>query len=287
MSIKVAVVTGANKGIGFGIVKGLCEKFTGTIYLTARDVQRGETAVKELEKLGHKPKFHQLDITDQSSVDRFKDYLKETHGGLDVLVNNVGIAYQMDSPVPFAEQADETMNVNFFGLVRICKALFPLLRPYARVVNVSSSLGHLARIPGKSLREKIGSPTLTEDELVNLMKDFVESSKNNTHETDGWSPSAYFVSKVGVSALSFVHQRQFDAEADKRPGICVNAVHPGFVATDMTKDMDLKPEWSVEQGADAPLYLALLPIENTAVKGCFVWKDRTIYDWKSEDCALY
>ena len=70
---KVAVVTGSNKGIGFAIVEGLLkQKFPGDVYLTARDVKRGQDAVKKLNDLGLHPKFHQLDICDQSSIDAFK-----------------------------------------------------------------------------------------------------------------------------------------------------------------------------------------------------------------------
>lgn len=74
-------------------MKGLCEKFNGTVYLTARDVSRGQEAVKKLNGLGLKPAFHQLDINDQGSVDKFRDYIKNTYGGLDLLVNNAAIAY--------------------------------------------------------------------------------------------------------------------------------------------------------------------------------------------------
>ncbi|XP_067124360.1 carbonyl reductase [NADPH] 1-like [Centruroides vittatus] len=95
MSVKIAVVTGGNKGIGFAIVKALCQKFDGHVYLTARDEQRGRNAVAELEKLGLKPKFHVLNISSLDSICQFRDYLKQNYGGLDVLVNNAGIAYKV------------------------------------------------------------------------------------------------------------------------------------------------------------------------------------------------
>ena len=89
---KVAVVTGGNKGIGFAIVKGLVAKFDGAVYLTARNVERGNGAVKELEKSGVVASFHQLDIDDRSSVEKLRDYMKDKYGGIDVLVNNAGIS---------------------------------------------------------------------------------------------------------------------------------------------------------------------------------------------------
>jgi carbonyl reductase 1 len=70
-------------------------------------------------------------------------------------------------------QAENTLHVNFFSLLNTCHVLFPLLRPHARVVNLSSSEGHLKKIPGELLRKKLSNSTLTEEELSDLMKQFV------------------------------------------------------------------------------------------------------------------
>jgi len=91
----VIQVTGGNKGIGFAIVKALCQQYDGNVYLTARDTTRGLNAVGELKKQGLKPKFHQLDVDDDNSVNTFRDYLRNTYGGLDVLVNNAAIAFKV------------------------------------------------------------------------------------------------------------------------------------------------------------------------------------------------
>ncbi|XP_011062688.1 PREDICTED: carbonyl reductase [NADPH] 3-like [Acromyrmex echinatior] len=141
---RVAVVTGGNKGIGFAIVKALCQQYDGNVYLTARDITRGLNAVSELKKQGLDPKFYQLDINDDNSVNTFRDYLQNTYGGLDVLVNNAAIMFQSDATEPFGFQAEETIRVNYFSLRRMCTAFYPLLRPHARVVHVSSSFGCLS-----------------------------------------------------------------------------------------------------------------------------------------------
>ena len=75
------------------------------MYLTSRDEGRGEAAVEELKKLGFQPHYHQLDIDDESSVLRFKNFLKSKYEGLDVLVNNAAIAFKNSAPEPFSEQA--------------------------------------------------------------------------------------------------------------------------------------------------------------------------------------
>lgn len=95
MTKKLAVVTGANKGIGFAIVKELCKAgFAGDVLLTARNEERGREAVGKLKEEGFDAIFHQLDICDQESTKRLADFLRTNYGGIDVLVNNAGIAYK-------------------------------------------------------------------------------------------------------------------------------------------------------------------------------------------------
>lgn len=72
-------------------MKGLCERFDGIVYLTARDVGRGKEAIGKLVELGLKPAFHQLDINNQNSINNFKQYLTDNYGGIDLLVNNAAI----------------------------------------------------------------------------------------------------------------------------------------------------------------------------------------------------
>ncbi|XP_060867378.1 carbonyl reductase [NADPH] 3-like [Metopolophium dirhodum] len=228
---RLAIVTGANKGIGYAIVKALCERFDGDVYLTARDVGRGEAAVGRLNELGLKPKFHQLDVTDTDSVAAFAAFVAHSYAGIDVLVNNAAIAFKVAATEPFGEQAEETLRVNYFALRTVCDALFPLLVPGARVVNLSGYSGRLSLIPGEELRRTLSSPMLTIDQLDALIRQFVEKAKGGDHKQSGWPSSAYGVSKVGVSALTCILQRQFDL--DSRTDIVINSVHPGYVATDM------------------------------------------------------
>lgn len=93
-SSRVALVTGANKGIGLAIVRDLCRQFSGDVVLTARDVARGQAAVQQLQAEGLSPRFHQLDIDDLQSIRALRDFLRKEYGGLNVLVNNAGIAFK-------------------------------------------------------------------------------------------------------------------------------------------------------------------------------------------------
>jgi carbonyl reductase 1 len=277
---KVAIVSGGNKGIGLGVVKGLAEKFEGAVYLTARNVERGTKSVKELEQAGINVFFHQLDIEDKSSIEKFRDYIKEKYGGIDVLVNNAGIAFKAAATEPMHVQAKVTIKTNYFGTKQACDLLFPILKPGARVVNVSSSAGFLLNVCGDEpaageLRKKLASSdsTLNAEELDSLMKQFIEAAEDGTFKEKGWGGSTYVASKVGLSALSRIQQRLLLTDA--RKDIAVNHVHPGYVDTDMTSH---KGPLTVEDGAKSSLMCALLP-PNTDIKGKYFWYDCKEVDW--------
>merc|ERR1712111_206591 len=148
--MKVAVVTGSNKGIGFAIVRALCKKFDGDVYLTSRDEGRGKEAVEALKKEGLNPKFHVLDIGNEETVVKLRDFMKEKYGGIDVLVNNAGIAFKNAATEPFGVQAKVTLAANYWANKTACEILFPILKPGARVVNMSSSAGFLGHIGARS-----------------------------------------------------------------------------------------------------------------------------------------
>jgi carbonyl reductase 1 len=281
-TIRVAVVTGGNKGIGLAIVEKLCIQFDGHVYLTARDVTRGQESVDALAKKGLNPKFHQLDIESIESINHFRDYLKSTYGGLDVLVNNAAIAFKVSATEPFAEQAETTIRVNYTAHLNVCEALFPLLRDHARVVNVSSSVGQLGFIKSAELRQQFISESLTIPELSKLMQQFVKDAKDNVIAEKGWYSSAYGMSKVGVTALTRIQQRELDKSG--KVDIIVTAVHPGYVATDMTS---FKGFLTTEQGATAPVICALLPKNSTDYKGAYVWEDGKIAKWDKESPGLF
>ncbi|EDL03765.1 carbonyl reductase 1, isoform CRA_b [Mus musculus] len=194
----VALVTGANKGIGFAITRDLCRKFSGDVVLAARDEERGQTAVQKLQAEGLSPRFHQLDIDNPQSIRALRDFLLKEYGGLDVLVNNAGIAFKVNDDTPFHIQAEVTMKTNFFGTRDVCKELLPLIKPQGRVVNVSSMVSLRALKNCRlELQQKFRSETITEEELVGLMNKFVEDTKKGVHAEEGWPNSAYGVTKIG------------------------------------------------------------------------------------------
>jgi len=276
MSPKVAIVSGSNKGIGLAIVEGLLKSFEGVVYLTARDVGRGQEAVKLLNEKGLKPNFHQLDISDRSSIEAMRDHVVKAHGGIDILVNNAGIAFKNAATEPMHVQAKQTIAVNYFGTKQACEILYPILKDGARVVNVSSSAGFLGNIPSQELKEKFASSdsSLQVDELDQMMNDFIAACENGDHSEKGWPNSTYVVSKVGLSALTRIQNREMQNTRGKAD-IEINHVHPGYVDTDMTSH---KGHLTPEQGAYAPLKLALSP-PNSGVTGRYFWYTGEEIDW--------
>ncbi|XP_068424057.1 carbonyl reductase [NADPH] 1 [Clinocottus analis] len=272
---KVAVVTGSNKGIGLAIVRALCKQYKGDVYITARDVGRGEAAVASLVADGLKPKFHQLDINDPASITTAAAYFKEKYGGVDVLINNAGIAFKAADTTPFAVQAEVTLKTNFFATRDMLTHFLPLVKAGGRVVNVSSFVGSSTLNKcTPALQQRFRSDDITEEELAGLMQQFVQQAQRGEHGKGGWPDTAYGTSKTGLTVLSMIHARRLSKE---RPndGILVNACCPGWVRTDMAGD---KAPKSPEEGAITPVYLALLPAGATAPHGKFV-SDKEVQPW--------
>ncbi|CAK1550012.1 unnamed protein product [Leptosia nina] len=272
METKVAVVTGANRGLGFEIVKGLCQKFNGAVYLTSRDEERGQKAVRDLEELGLHPLFHILDVTSDESVEKFASFIKSHHGGIDVLVNNAGIL-DFDKPISSYEDAKKLLDTNFYSLLKISEHLYPLLTNSARVINISSDWGLLSNIRKQIWLDTLIKDNLTLDEILQFVNDFLQAAKNGRNAFGAFAGNYgdYKVSKVALSALTFVHQKEF---VRLGKDISVNCVHPGFVKTDMTKGMG---NFTPERGARAPLYLALEAPQT--LKGTFIWHDCHKVNW--------
>jgi carbonyl reductase 1 len=247
---RVAVVTGANKGIGFEIARKLGNSGMKTI-LACRNDSLGQEAAHTLVSEGCDVEFYKLDIGDESSVAAFAEKLARDYNCVDVLVNNAAIAFKNSDPTSFQDQAAPTVSVNYIGTLNVIKSVSPLLRKSSspRIVNVASQVGHLRIIPSKDRVAFFTSPSLTIDELTAAMREFVEAAQSGRHSAEGWPNTCYGTSKLGVIALTKILARE-------EPTMLVNACCPGFCSTDMSSRKGTR---TAEEGARTPAFLALLP----------------------------
>jgi carbonyl reductase 1 len=256
MAKRLALVTGANRGIGFEIVRQLAAKGVDVIG-TSREPDAGEAAAR---KLG--VRFVTLDVSQRASVDALPEAIgsgldvsvnhaaaaAQVRGGIDIVVNNAGIAMQgFDRNV-----ARRTLDVNFFGAMRVTDRLLPMMRPGGRVVMVSSGLGEVGAL-SPALKARFLDPALTRSALVELMESFVHEVDAGKHAEKGWPSSAYRVSKVGLNALTRVLARELRDDARR---ILVNAGSPGWVRTAMG---GAGAPRSPAEGARTLVWLAMLP----------------------------
>jgi len=192
---KVAIVTGANRGIGLEAVKQLAELGL-TVILTARDSKKGKTAAESLTKKNLDVHFHELDVTDSKSITNLIKYVEKEFGRLDILVNNAGIFPDKTWTTSFLNTPIDTiregMETNVYGPYQLSQLAAPLMmkNKYGRIVNLSSGMGQLEDMEGGSI--------------------------------------AYRMSKTALNAMT----RVMSKDLGKGP-ILINSMCPGWVRTDM------------------------------------------------------
>ncbi|WP_446038192.1 SDR family oxidoreductase [Streptomyces sp. SID1121] len=224
---RVALVTGANKGIGKATARALARRGV-TVLLGSRSLGRGEEAARELAWEGLPVTALQLDVTDPAGVEAAAERVRDEHGRLDVLVNNAGLFVGSTAVETTPDRMRDMFDVNVFGVVTVTHASLPLLRrsPAPRIVNVSSTTASLtltgdgAELPGNADRR-----------------------------------FAYTSSKAALNMLTLQYARAFAHD----PGLAhlkINSASPGYTATGMN---DFRAPRSADEGARVIVDLATLP----------------------------
>jgi len=236
--MKVALVTGASRGIGHATARRLARDGQHVI-LTARDVAAVEEAADRLGREGFAASALELDVTDDASVEAASDQVSSRFGHLDVLVNNAGVLPEATHPDP-REAVDvtmfrETFGTNLFGAVAVLEAFLPLLRksPAGRIVNVTTTMGSLT------------DQTNPESPYYGMVVPAYQSSK---------------------AALNNVTIALAKALADT--SIKVTSVCPGFVQTDLTPANRAQAPLTAEEAAAVVHRAATLP--DHAPSGAFI-----------------
>jgi NAD(P)-dependent dehydrogenase (short-subunit alcohol dehydrogenase family) len=222
---RIALITGANKGIGFETARQLGEKSI-TVLVGARDAAKGEAAAEELRKEGIEARAIEIDVSKPESVKEAAEEVEREFGRLDILVNNAAVMKDETEKKP-SEQSlatwRETFETNVLGLIATTQAFLPLLRKSdaGRIVNLSSILGSIEyhATPGSPVYESKDTP-------------------------------AYSVSKSAVNAYTVQLAHEL-----KDTKIKVNAAHPGWVKTEMGGE---GATMEIEEGAQTSVALATL-----------------------------
>jgi len=213
----VAVVTGGNRGMGLTTCQALAEKGFHVL-LASRNLQSGKSVAKNLTNQGLSVEAVKLEMTSQFDIENLASYLRDTHGRVDVLVNNAGVLIDGDLNNSTsiceveAEVIRESLEVNTIAPMMLIKALLPLMRQAGtgRIINISSGMGQLSDMGGQH--------------------------------------PGYRISKTALNAVAAIFAAELDGS-----GISINVVCPGWVQTDMGgSNADRSPE----QGVDCAVWLA-------------------------------
>ncbi len=217
---KIALITGANKGIGLETARQLARDHGFTVLVGARDEERGTTATNELKSAGLDAQLLILDPTDAESIAKAAAKVEADFGHLDVLVNNAGTGSKEDGALVELDALREIYDLNVFGLHAVTRAFWPLLEKSdaARLVNVSSILGSLT---------------------------LVKNGEFGDHNA-----LAYDSSKAAVNMMT-LHYAQKWKDTPHR----ANTIHPGSVVTDLNPGGDIP----VEEGAKSSVEMATVP----------------------------
>jgi NAD(P)-dependent dehydrogenase (short-subunit alcohol dehydrogenase family) len=224
---RIALITGANKGIGFETARQLGAQGI-TVLIGAREDTLGKAAEAALQQEGLDAHAVQIDVTDDASVQAAAARIEAEYGHLDILVNNAGTAtISRQRSTPSTTDLDDmhaVYEVNVFGVMRVTNAMLPLLRksPAARIVNVSSEVGSI-------------------------------SSQTDPASPLGQMPSSaqYPSSKTALNMITAMYAKEL-----KDTPVKVNAANPGYCATDFNGNSGFR---TAAQGAEPSVYLATLP----------------------------
>ena len=238
---KTALITGANRGIGFETARQLAQKGF-KVLVGARSEENGKEAEAKLKAEGFDAEFVLLDVDDAKTHEAAAKYVAENYGKLDVLINNAGISLEANNGA--AVQASETsadifrktFDTNFFNTIAVTQAFVPLIKKSdaGRIVFLSSGLGSL------TLHSDSNSPIYN------------------------YKIPAYDISKTALNGYA-VHL----AHELKDTHIKVNAAHPGSVATDMNPNGDIQ----VAEGAKTSVDLATLPADGYTGKFIYLGEE--------------
>jgi len=256
---RIAVVTGANQGLGLALVNGLAAAWTAddTVYLTGRDSARVAEAAGTATGVPAQVAPELVDVTVDQAVTDLAERLRARHGGVDVVISNA--AARLTPGRPQADQVRSFVDTNNYGTTRMIRAFGPLLRPGGRFVVVASDFGSLRNLP-QHLHARFDGDARGLEDIDAVMSDYVTAVESGRAADEGWPEWINVASKVGQVAAMRLFARDPSAS-----DAFVVAACPGLVDTAASRPWfdDMSSAQTPEEAAAAVVALAAGPVDPT------------------------
>ena len=256
-SKKIVLITGSNKGIGYGIIEALLKKKSKLrIVLTSRNESLGLASYNQLlQKYSFSKNdffYHQLDITKAQSISNIISWIKKEFGKIDYLVNNAGLGSHGN--YHDINTHNSILEVNVFATINFTEEMLKneMINKKGKIILLGSMMGNLNSLNSSKLKKEFKNAKTYQD-LFNLTNAFKTSFKNKTIDQDGWCINTYSVSKMVVNTYARVLSLRSQIENND---ISVYAAHPGWVKTDMGGP---SAPLTIEQGTVNEIFLLELP----------------------------
>jgi NAD(P)-dependent dehydrogenase (short-subunit alcohol dehydrogenase family) len=263
---RVAVVTGANQGLGFALVEGLARELdqADVVYLTGRNAERVTAAGEQVAGARAEVRARVLDVRDGAAVEAFAAELADRHGGVDIFFSNhYARVLPSDSP---PEVIAGYVDANNLGTTRVLRAFAPILRAGGRLLVVASTLGSLRELPAE-LHARFDTETMTLDDVDSVMLAWRDAVIDGRAAGEGWPDFINIPSKVGQVAAVRILARERRASANAS-GELIAAVCPGMIDTGASRPwFDMANAQTPEQAAVALIALALDPLTDARFYG--------------------
>jgi carbonyl reductase 1 len=254
---KVAIVTGANQGLGFALAEGLAQQLApnDVVYLTGRSLDRVRAAAARIARPRAHVRGEVLDVGDGAAVTAFADAIAARHGGVEIVFSNA--AARLTPGTPWAELVGPFVDTNNLGATRVLRAFDPILRPGGRLLVVASAFGSLRELPAH-LHNRFDTDAMSLDDVDATMLAWRDAVAEGRAADEGWPEWINIPSKVGQVAAVRVLAGERRA-ADATDGTLVAAICPGLVDTQASRPWfeDMGGAQTPAEAAVAPLRLAL------------------------------
>lgn len=279
MGRQLYFVTGANRGIGFAITKGL----VGLGHQVVMGCRTEDKALAAMDKISaalgkehpnakQLMEFVPLDLEKPETFPIAAKMFETLLGGrkVDALINNAGFAFTYDAKEPVDVQAAKTVSINYSNTAAFTETFLPHVREGGRIVFVASRCGLFSNMKKKEHQELLLSDSLTSNNLRKFVDSYLDATKSGTHIEKGFPDTTYGMSKIAINAYTRCLARDPEVKAK---GILVNSCCPGWVKTDMTLGEGHK---TPDEGADTPIWLATSDSPAALVTGKFFGERKEI-----------